>query len=72
MSAESIVPSTSNENKLLTVQEVAAILSVDSNTIRLWAKDGKLESVTLPGNSRHTYRFKVKMLQEKGYLDVNK
>lgn len=33
---------------LLTAPQVAKMLSVSAETIRVWAKDGKLPSITLP------------------------
>ena len=52
-----------NDNRLtpeplLTSGEVAALLRVDSKTVTRWAKDGKLDSVRLPGG-HHRYRESV-------------
>lgn len=37
------------DDELLTAPQVAEILSVSAETIRTWAKSGKLASITLPG-----------------------
>ena len=40
--------------KFLTTSEVAALLRVDTSTVRDWARRGKLPATTLPGGH---YRF---------------
>ena len=48
-----------NDQELLTVNEVAEILRVDSTTVRRWIKNGVLEAVTLPHvNKRCAYRVR--------------
>jgi putative resolvase len=41
--------------KLLTIKEVAEILSVTTKTLRNWDKDGKLKSIKTIGN-HHRYK----------------
>lgn len=44
---------------LLTISEVADILRVDDTTVRRWAKQGVLESMSLPHTGkRNAYRIK--------------
>ncbi len=44
---------------LLTVDEVARVLRVDSTTVRRWIKQGTLDAVILPHvNERQGYRIK--------------
>lgn len=52
-------------NELLTVQEVADILKVDSTTVRRWLANGAMEGVTLPHvNKRRAYRIKRETLNK--------
>jgi excisionase family DNA binding protein len=44
-----------SNNRLLTVQEVAGELRVSANTVRQWAREGRIDSITLPGNVRHKH-----------------
>ena len=41
-------------SQFLTTSEVAALLRVDTSTVRDWARRGKLPATTLPGGH---YRF---------------
>ncbi len=49
---------------LLTIQEVADRLRVDTTTVRRWVKSGVLEAVILPhpGN-RKAYRIRVSTIE---------
>jgi len=48
---------------LLTVSEVAAILRVDSTTVRRWLKQGALKCISLPHTGkRESYRIKRETL----------
>ena len=48
-----------SENRLLTVQEIAALLRVDQTTVRRWINNGSLPAVALPKQaSRTIYRVK--------------
>jgi len=52
-----------NSNDLLTVQEVADILRVDSTTVRRWVKQGVLEAIVLPHlNDRQVFRIRRETL----------
>jgi len=52
-------------SELMTVTEVAHILSVDDTTVRRWVKLGVLEAVVLPhANERHGYRIKRETLDK--------
>ncbi len=49
--------------QLLTVEEVARRLRVDTTTVRRWIKQGVLEAVILPHvNERQAYRIKQSTL----------
>jgi excisionase family DNA binding protein len=54
---------TREEDRLLTVREVADFLRVDETTVRRWIKSGLLEAVTLPhSGKRQGYRVRSKTL----------
>jgi excisionase family DNA binding protein len=56
---------TYNNPELLTVDEVASILRVDSTTVRRWLNNGALEAVILPHiNKRQAYRIKRESLEK--------
>ncbi len=46
---------------LLTAAEVAAELNVDPETVRRWARQRKLTSITLPGGGK---RFRSEQLEQ--------
>lgn len=46
-------------DELLTAPQVAVILSVSPESVRRWAKEGKLRSITLPGGSPRFRRSDV-------------
>jgi excisionase family DNA binding protein len=51
------------EEKLLTITEVAKRLRVDGTTVRRWIGNGVLEAVSLPHvNKRQSYRIKESTL----------
>ena len=53
------------EEKLLTVREVARRLRVDDTTVRRWIKSGSLQAITLPHKGRRqAYRVKQSTLDE--------
>ncbi len=53
------------EEKLLTVREVARRLRVDDTTVRRWIKSGSLQAITLPHKGkRQAYRVKQSTLDE--------
>jgi excisionase family DNA binding protein len=50
---------TTKRERLLTVNEVAWHLRVDTKTVRNWVREGLLEAVELPTKGRrHIYRFR--------------
>jgi len=52
------------EDRLLTVADIAEKLLVDQTTVRRWIKAGALEAVTLPHvNKRCAYRIKQSTLE---------
>lgn len=52
-----------NNDKLLTVAEIAKRLRVDDTTVRRWIHSGALKAVTLPHmNKRQSYRVKESTL----------
>ena len=56
---------TSEEEKLLTVQDIARILRVDDVTIRRWIEAGTLEAILLPRpGKRKTYRIRQSSLDK--------
>jgi excisionase family DNA binding protein len=57
------MPEEPEEEKLLTVREVARRLRVDDTTVRRWIKNGALEAITLPHRGRRqAYRIKQSTL----------
>jgi excisionase family DNA binding protein len=55
----------SDDDDLLTVQEVARRYRVDDATVRRWIKSGVLEAVTLPGRGkRQVFRVKKSSLRK--------
>ena len=55
----------SDDDDLLTVQEVARRYRVDDATVRRWLKGGTLEAVTLPGRGkRQVFRVKKSSLRK--------
>jgi excisionase family DNA binding protein len=53
------------EEKLLTVQEVADWLRVDATTVRRWIQGGILDAVRLPHKGKRTaYRVKKSTLHD--------
>ena len=54
--------STSNQEKLLTPAEVAALFRVDPKTVTRWAKAGKLTSIRTLGGHRRYKESEVKEL----------
>ena len=58
-----MVPADMQEDRLLTITEVARHLRVDGTTVRRWINTGVLEAVTLPHmNKRQSYRIKESTL----------
>lgn len=57
-----------NNHELLTVNEVAQLLRVDTSTVRRWIKQGTLEAVLLPSagtsQSFRIHRDVIKSLTE--------
>jgi excisionase family DNA binding protein len=51
---------------LLTASEVAEELSVDPETVRRWARQRKLTSITLPGGSKRFRAAEVEQLLAAG------
>lgn len=43
--------------KLLTVEETADYLSVTKDTVRLWARTGRLRAINIGSSGRPTWRF---------------
>ena len=63
MSQSNFAPlSTSNQEKLLTPAEVAALFRVDPKTVTRWAKAGKLTSIRTLGGHRRYKESEVKTL----------
>jgi excisionase family DNA binding protein len=57
--------SRSDDDDLLTVQEVARRYRVDDTTVRRWIKSGALEAITLPGRGkRQVHRVKKSALRK--------
>ena len=54
--------SASNQEKLLTPAEVAALFRVDPKTVTRWAKAGKLTSIRTLGGHRRYKESEVKSL----------
>lgn len=54
--------SASNQEKLLTPAEVAALFRVDPKTVTRWAKAGKLTSIRTLGGHRRYKESEVKVL----------
>ena len=54
--------SASNQEKLLTPAEVAALFRVDPKTVTRWAKAGKLTSIRTLGGHRRYRESEVKAL----------
>ncbi len=55
----------SDDDDLLTVQEIARRYSVDDATVRRWINSGALEAVTLPGRGkRQVHRVKKSALRK--------
>ncbi|MEY2827508.1 MAG: hypothetical protein RLZZ183_627 [Actinomycetota bacterium] len=54
--------SPSNQEKLLTPAEVAALFRVDPKTVTRWAKAGKLTSIRTLGGHRRYRESEVKVL----------
>ena len=54
--------SASNQEKLLTPAEVAALFRVDPKTVTRWAKSGKLTSIRTLGGHRRYKESEVKAL----------
>ena len=54
--------SASNQEKLLTPAEVAALFRVDPKTVTRWAKAGKLNSIRTLGGHRRYKESEVKAL----------
>jgi excisionase family DNA binding protein len=54
--------SSSNQEKLLTPAEVAALFRVDPKTVTRWAKAGKLTSIKTLGGHRRYKESEVKAL----------
>ncbi len=55
----------SDDDDLLTVQEIARRYRVDDSTVRRWIKSGVLEAVTLPGRGkRQVFRVKKSSLRK--------
>jgi excisionase family DNA binding protein len=56
----------SEEEVLLTVQEVAQELRVDQTTVRRWIKNGCLSAISFPkktGRQRQVHRIRKSILQ---------
>jgi excisionase family DNA binding protein len=63
MSQSNYAPlSASNQEKLLTPAEVAALFRVDPKTVTRWAKAGKLTSIRTLGGHRRYKESEVKAL----------
>ena len=63
MSQSNFAPlSASNQEKLLTPAEVAALFRVDPKTVTRWAKAGKLTSIKTLGGHRRYKESEVKTL----------
>ena len=63
MSHSNFTPlSSSNQEKLLTPAEVAALFRVDPKTVTRWAKSGKLTSIRTLGGHRRYKESEVKTL----------
>ncbi len=55
----------SDDDDLLTVQEIARRYRVDDSTVRRWINSGVLEAVTLPGRGkRQVFRVKKSSLRK--------
>lgn len=50
---------TMEQEKLLTVHEVATILRVESTTVRNWIKNGVLEGIALPVVNTRTRGYRI-------------
>jgi excisionase family DNA binding protein len=63
MNQSNFAPSSvSNQEKLLTPAEVAALFRVDPKTVTRWAKAGKLTSIRTLGGHRRYKESEVKAL----------
>ncbi len=63
MSQSNFAPlSSTNQEKLLTPAEVAALFRVDPKTVTRWAKAGKLTSIKTLGGHRRYKESEVKVL----------
>ena len=56
--------SPSNDERLLTPAEVAALFRVDPKTVTRWAKAGKLSSIRTLGGHRRYWETEVRRLLE--------
>jgi excisionase family DNA binding protein len=59
----------SNQEKLLTPAEVAALFRVDPKTVTRWAKAGKLSAIRTLGGHRRYKESEVKSLLKSTMLD---
>jgi excisionase family DNA binding protein len=50
------------ESVWLTAKEAAQYLKVETRTLLLWARQGKLKAYALSGTARHVWRFRVEDL----------
>ena len=59
----------SNQEKLLTPAEVAALFRVDPKTVTRWAKAGKLSAIRTLGGHRRYKESEVKSLLKSTMMD---
>jgi len=45
--------------QLLTTAEVAELCKVDPETVRLWARKGRIQTITLPGGRKRFRREEI-------------
>jgi excisionase family DNA binding protein len=63
------MPDTNAYTKLLRIGIVADAFGVTPETVRVWAKDGKLSEIRTPGNQRRFRESEVRALLEQQGLN---
>lgn len=51
-------------NELLTLREVANILRVGPEAVRLWIRDGIFQAIRTPGRTHQLYRVKRETIED--------